>query len=63
MNYYLYQNNQVVQKFHTATDGIAGIEKLRGDWMINCNRVPPLKLCYNGFESVTIREYQAQASK
>ena len=59
MDYYLYQNNQFVKSFRTQEDGIAGIDKLLQDWKMNAPRHPALKLCYNGFKSVTIKEYPA----
>lgn len=59
MNYYLYQNNQFVKSFPTQEAGVAGIDKLLSDWQMNAPRHPALKLCYNGFESVTIKEYSA----
>ena len=59
MDYYLYQRDQLVQKFHTEAEGIAGIENLYKDWKMNAPRNPELKLCYNGFNSVTLKEYPA----
>ena len=59
MNYYLYQSNQLKSKFATQAEGIAGIDKLYQEWKQNTPRNPALKLCYNGFESVTIKEYPA----
>ena len=59
MDYYLYQNGQLVKKFPTQDAGIAGIDQLYSDWKLNAPRNPPLKLCYNGFQSVTIKEYPA----
>ncbi len=56
MNYYLYQNNQFIKAFPTQEAGMKGIEELFNSWKLNAPRVPPLKLCYNGFKSVTLAE-------